>query len=67
MHGRSLEILRGGGSQKPFEHFKRKCKYEARMEFPEGCEVQTKKSSVRRVWIFSGTTQMKLITVIFTT
>ena len=31
--------------------------YEAKLEFPGGVGVQNKRSSVRGVWIFSGTTQ----------
>ena len=33
-----------------------KGKYEAKLEFPEGRGLQSKKPSVGEVWIFSGTT-----------
>jgi len=36
------------------------------MEFPDGIEVQDKKSPMGRIWILSGTAQIKLITVFFT-
>ena len=36
-------------------------KYEAKLEFPGGEEVQNKKPSIRGTWIFSGTTQWFLL------
>ena len=37
-----------------------KVKYEAKLEFPEGWGVQTKKPSVGEVWIFSEKTHYAL-------
>ena len=52
--GGSLEIPRRGGGviTKNF-----KGKYEAKLEFPEGCWGSNQKPSVGGVWKFSGTTQ----------
>ena len=52
--GRSLEIPRGRGSQKP-KFLKESMKLN--WKFLGGGGVQTKKPSVGEVWIFSGTTQ----------
>ena len=55
-HGRSLEIPRGRGV---LEVKILEAKYKAKLEFPEGGGggVQSKKPSVREVWIYSGTAQ----------
>jgi len=53
-HRGALQIPRGRGILKA-KIFKGK--YEPKLEFPEGWEVQNKKPSVGEVWIFSGTTQ----------
>ena len=34
--------------------------YEAKLEFPEGGGFQTKNHLMGEVWIFSGTTQLRL-------
>ena len=56
-HGRLLEILRGKGL---LEAKILEAKYEVKLEFPGGREVQNKKPSVGGVWIFSGTSQYML-------
>jgi len=63
-----LEILLGWEFSKAIQMFYRKnasMKLQI-MEFPDGIEVQDKKSPMGRIWILSGTAQIKLITVFFT-
>ena len=50
-----MEILRGKGISK-LKAKMFKGSNEAKLEFPEGLGVQTKKPSMAGVWIFSGTT-----------
>ena len=59
--GRSLEIPRGRGI---FKVKILEAGYEAKLEFPGGGGVQNKKPSMGRAWIFSGTVQCSLATVI---
>ena len=53
-----MEILRGMAmlNTKNF-----KGRYEAKLEFPEGCGGSNQKPSVGGVWIFSGTTQSSFV------
>jgi len=54
-----LEILRRGKVSKA-KNLKRK--HGVKLEFLEGRGVQTKKTSMDRVWIFSGITQKETVT-----
>jgi len=61
-HGWSLEIPWGWVVSKA-KIFKEK--YAAKLEFPKGWGVQSKKPSLGEVWIFSGTTQWTLRYFVF--
>ena len=62
LHGRSLEIPRGGGGVLKAKILE--AKYEPKLEFPGGGGggggMQNKYPSVRGIWIFSGTAQSSL-------
>ena len=56
-HGRSSVIPR---ERRVLEAKILEAEYEAKLEFPGGMGVKTKKPSLRGVWIFFGTAQFKL-------
>ena len=56
-----MEIPRRGVSKAQFF----KGNYGTKMEFSEGVGVQGKKSSVGRVWVFSGATHGMLLYLVF--
>jgi len=58
LHGRSLEIPRGGGPQQP-KFFKESMRLN--WNFQRGGGIQTRKPSVGGVWIFSGTTHSRTL------